>query len=126
MTEKEIKEAAVIYAEEANSIVYGDIPTEDNTKLIGSCFTDGAKWALNHQWIEAKKTLPEIVNESNYDIRHSEIVLCHMKSSDEYLLMCLYIDRTDYYWRDTHDFIHDFEVEDVDYWMPIPPKLKIK
>ena len=113
MTEKEIKEEATEYAMKCN--------------ILSDCFSAGAKWALNHQWIDAKETLPETDEASHDGSPCSDLVLCHTKRFNELLILCLCRDVNDTYWSDSWEFTESVtDLDDVDYWMPIPPKLKIK
>lgn len=115
MEEEEIMNESVGYAMEANATLYGDTPSTDHTDIIENIFVDGAHWALNHQWIDIKVAIPKIED------KNSEMVLCHIKNGNYYYVLCLYSYEGSLIWSDSDEYPSDFaELEDVDYWMPIP------
>lgn len=72
-------------------------------------FEDGAKWALNHQWISVKDRIPS---------KDDDYVLCHLVNSDE--IVSGYIGKNNQV--ETNPIFEFDAMGDYtcDYWMPIP------
>ena len=79
---------------------------------VYGAFTQGAEWALNHQWISVDNSLPE------YD----EDVLVTNNGNGSWFTHCTNDPKV---LKDKHDFALFTKKERIRYWMRIP-ELKVK
>ena len=94
--------------EAAHEYIQSDAVAPENMQIAFGDFINGAKWALQNQWISVDEALPEEEFDDGY-----EFVLVIVKEDEE----TLYYD-TDYISNGKWE-LHNSDK--VTHWMPIPP-----
>lgn len=103
MTEEQIDRAAEEYTDQ-----FVPESIKSYTKYYKYC---GAEWALEHQWIDVNKSLPEYEEDVIVTTDGKDCWFTHRSNNPDVM-------------RESHGFVV-YGWEEVRYWMPIP-KLKVK
>lgn len=98
--------------EAAHQYTQSDAVAPENMQLAFGDFINGAKWALQNQWISVEKSLPKEEGDYNVMIEHDiydsdGVFLRHEVSYDTYLYQPQYGG-----WESA--------INNVTHWMPIP------
>ena len=99
--QKRIEEAAYEY-------IQSDAVSPENMKLAFGDFINGAKWALQNQWISVEEALPE-----ENKLGDSDFVF--VKTSIRYPFLASYS-----YKHETWKDINHIAIHGVTHWTPIP------
>ena len=81
--------------------------TPSSLEDVYGAFTEGAEWALNHQWISVDNSLPKY-NETVLVTNDCENYWFGHRSNSTIVL------------RDKYNFATDYSGNNITYWMPIP------
>ena len=107
MKEEELRKAADEYTS-SDKIRYIQDATDRD---VEDAFVEGAEWALEHQWIDVNKSLPEYEEGVIVTTDGKDCWFTHRSNNPDVM-------------RESHGFAV-YGWEEVRYWMPIP-KLKVK
>ena len=110
--EEEIIKASIVYMNNEIDATFDDNKNHEDDKVcsfreIEIASKEGAKYALENQWISVKDELPKIGDDG-----YSDNIFIH--GSGGYVGSAYFEDNKFYSW------IGDDEIIGIDYWMPIP------
>ena len=106
MKEEELRKAADEYTS-SDKIRYIQDATDRD---VEDAFVEGAEWALEHQWNDVNKSLPDYDEDVLVTINGIGRWFTHRTNDSKVL-------------KDKYDFAN-FNFEEVLYWMPIPKLTK--
>ena len=118
MTEEQIDRAAEEYTDQfvpesikSYTKYYKYCGAPSSLEYVYGAFCEGAEWALEHQWIDVNKSLPEYEEDVIVTTDGKDCWFTHRSNNPDVM-------------RESHGFVV-YGWEEVRYWMPIP-KLKVK
>ena len=107
MKEEELRKAADEYTSSDKIRYFQDATDRD----VEDSFVEGAEWALENQWNDVNKCLPDYEKDVIVTTDDKNCRFTHRSNNPDVM-------------RESHGFVV-YGWEEVRYWMPIP-KLKVK